>query len=83
MQKVVDREQLELIATTLCLLIRNQLVKPPNITVADNADRLIIEFEDGFISFEVWEDDDDYFFVAPDGVMQAIAQKAFAKSTVH
>ena len=83
MQRVVDREQLELIATTLCLLTRNPLVKQPNITVSDNTDRLIMEFEDGFISIEVWEDDDKFFFVAPHAGMQVIPQKAFVKTTVQ
>lgn len=83
MQRVVDHEQLELIATGLCLLSRNLRIKQPTITVADNADRLIMEFEDGFISIEVWEDNERYFFVAPGGAAQTISQKAFAKSTVH
>lgn len=83
MQRVVDREQLELIATGLCLLSRNPLVRQPSITVADRAARLIIKFEHSFISVEVWEDDDDYFFVVSNGAAQAISQKAFAKTTVH
>lgn len=80
MQRVVDREQLELIATGLCLLNRNLSIKQPRITLADNADRLIMEFEDGLISVEVWEDDENYFFVAPNAGMQAISQKAFSAS---
>lgn len=83
MQRVVNREQLELIATKLCLLSRNPSVKQPNITVTDDTGRLIMEFEDGFISVEVWEDDDNFLFVVPNAGMQAISQKAFARPIVH
>lgn len=80
MQRVVDREQLELIATGLCLLSRNPSVKQPKIIVSDHTNRLIIEFENGFISVEIWEDDEDYFLAIPNIGMQIMSRKAFSAS---
>jgi len=81
-EKILDRTQLERVAINLCLLSRNPLVRTPLITVADNGEGLMFNFEDGCaIQIIVFDDDDKIFLVFPRSGIQAISKQALMAGT--